>query len=334
MNTKHDISMRRTLLWGLVCSIAFGSALAGQAPSQSTAKPATAKPATAKPAVAPRPKAQAFATAEQAAQALIAAAEKYDVAELEKILGPDGHDIVVTGEASRDREMSAAFAAQARTKMNVSVDARTKTRAMLVVGNEDWPFPAPIVKLGGKWSFDAKAGRHEILMRRIGRNELDAIQVCHGYVEAQHEFALMKRDGSGVNQYAQRVISTPGKQDGLVWRNADGSLGGPVSEEIGRVLEQGYTRSDPYHGYYFKILKGQGPAAPLGELDFVVKGVMIGGFALIAAPSQYRITGVKTFMVSHDGVVYEKDLGPNTLELAKKIERFNPDRTWLPVADQ
>lgn len=317
MNNNHSIGMKRTLLWGLVCCVAIGSALAGQATSQTTAKP----------------KAATYATAELAAQALISAAEKYDVAELEKILGPDGHDIVVTGEPARDREMSAAFAAQARTKMNVAVDAR-KTRATLIVGSEDWPFPAPIVKLAGKWSFDAKAGRHEILMRRIGRNELDAIQICRGYVEAQHEYALLKRAGSGVNQYAQRVIATPGKQDGLVWRNADGSLGGPVSEEIGKALEQGYSRTDPYHGYYFKILKGQGPAAPIGELDFVVKGVMIGGFALIAAPAQYRVTGVKTFMVSHDGVVYEKDLGPNTLELSKKIERFNPDRTWTPVADQ
>jgi hypothetical protein len=179
------------------------------------------------------------------------------------------------------------------------------------------------------------AGRQELLYRRIGRNELDAIEVCRGFVEAQHEYALEKHEGSSVNQYAQRIISTPGKQDGLAWQNADGSWGGPVGEEIARAIARGYGgQSEPYHGYYFKVLKGQGPAAPLGQMDFLVEGVMIGGFALIAAPAQYRITGVKTFMVSHDGVVYQKDLGPATLEVAKKIELFNPDRTWTPVEGQ
>ena len=189
-------------------------------------------------------------------------------------------------------------------------------------------------EIGERWSFDANAGRQELLYRRIGRNELDAIEVCRGFVEAQHEYALEKRSGSGVNQYAQRIISTPGKQDGLAWQNPDGTWGGPVGEEIARVIARGYSsRSEPYHGYYFKVLKGQGPAAPLGANGLRRKGVMIGGFALIAAPAQYRVTGVKTFMVSHDGVVYQKDLGPNTLEVARKIERFNPDRTWTPVED-
>jgi hypothetical protein len=154
-------------------------------------------------------------------------------------------------------------------------------------------------------------------------------------VEAQHEYALVKRDGSGVNQYAQRIISTPGKQDGLAWRNPDGTWGGPVGEGIARIVEQGYTsRGEPYHGYFFKVLKGQGPAAPLGEMDFVVRGAMIGGFALVAAPAEYGSTGVKTFMVSHDGVVYEKDFGPKTLDVFKSMERYNPDKTWDPVAEQ
>jgi hypothetical protein len=180
--------------------------------------------------------------------------------------------------------------------------------------------------------FDAKAGRQEIFLRRIGRNELDAIEICRGFVEAQHEYALMKRDGSGVNQYAQRIISTPGKQDGLAWQTADGAWDGPIGEKVARAIDRGYTnRAEPFHGYYFKVLKGQGPAAPLGQLDFVVKGVMIGGFALIAFPAQYRLTGVQTFMVSHDGVVYQRDLGPQTRELASQIELFNPDKTWTPV---
>jgi hypothetical protein len=193
--------------------------------------------------------------------------------------------------------------------------------------------PIPIVKnKSGKWFFDSKAGRREIFLRRIGGNELDAIQVCLGYVEAQHEYALTKHDGSNLNQYAQKIISTPGKQDGLAWRNPDGTTGGPISEPIDRAISEGYTnKAEPYHGYYFKVLKGQGAEAPLGQLDFVIKGVMIGGFALVAAPADYRATGVMTFMVSHDGVVYQKDLGTKTLESFQKMERFNPDKTWTPV---
>jgi hypothetical protein len=140
-----------------------------------------------------------------------------------------------------------------------------------------------------------------------------------------------------VNQYAQKIISTPGKQDGLAWQNPDGTWDGPVGENVARAIEHGYTdkqQSQPYHGYYFKVLKGQGPNAPLGQLDYVVNGAMIGGFALIAFPAEYKVTGVKTFMVNNTGVVYEKDLGPNTLEIAKKIERFDPDKTWTPVAEE
>ena len=161
----------------------------------------------------------------------------------------------------------------------------------------------------GGWFFDASAGRKEILDRRIGANELDAIAICHGYVEVQKQYALEAHDG--VNQYAQRIVSTPGKRDGLAWQNEDGSWAGPIGEKIARALQQGYSgKAEPYHGYYFKILKGQGPAAPLGKMDFMVKGAMIGGFALVAVPAEYRVTGVKTFIVSHTGIVYEKDLGP------------------------
>jgi len=205
-------------------------------------------------------------------------------------------------------------------------------RAILEIGEDDWPFAVPIVKVGSTWSFDAAAGRQELLYRRIGSNELDAIMICRAYVEAQHEYALQKRGTVGQNQYAQRIISTPGTQDGLAWQNSDGTWGGPIGENVAAAIARGYTnRSEPYHGYFFKVLKGQGANAPLGEMDFVVKGAMIGGFALIAFPAQYRLTGVKTLMVSHDGVIYEKDLGPNTLELAKQIELFNPDKTWTPV---
>jgi hypothetical protein len=202
------------------------------------------------------------------------------------------------------------------------------------VGEDAFPLPIPIVKKNGKWSFDTQAGVEEILLRRIGANELDAINICLGYVEAQYEYAQQRRGDSKINQYAQRVISTPGKQDGLAWQTADGAWEGPVGEGIAKALQQGYAKKDkpqPYHGYHFKILKGQGPAAPLGQLDFVVGGAMIGGFALAAAPAEYQVTGVKTFIVSHTGVVFEKDLGPQTLDEFEKMEVFNPDESWQPT---
>jgi hypothetical protein len=274
-----------------------------------------------------------FSSPQEAADALIAAASTYDEAELKSILGPNSWDIIHTGEPVRDKENSLAFAEQAKAKINVEVDPKNRNRATLTVGSEDWPFPLPIVKRSTAWYFDESTGRQELLRRRVGRNELDAIQICHGYVEAQHDYALEKKV-NGVNQYAQRIISTPGQQDGLAWRNADGTWDGPIGEKVAQAITRGYTnRNEPYHGYFFKVLKGQGPAAPLGELDYVVKGVMIGGFALIASPAQYRNTGVKTFMVSQDGVVYEKDLGPKTLEIFQSIDRFNPDKTWTPVKE-
>jgi len=276
-----------------------------------------------------------FATPQQAADALIDAADKFDVGVLEEIFGPDGDDIVLSGEYPQDRQRASDFAAEAREKKSVSIDPKTGKRAFLLVGNEDWPFPVPIVKVGDKWQFDAKAGRQELLYRRIGSNELDAIDVCHGYVEAQYEYAYQKREGYSANQFAQRIISTPGKQDGLAWQNPDGSWGGPVGEKIADAIEQGYsTNPQPYHGYFFKVLKGQGPAAPLGEMDYVVEGVMIGGFALLAAPAEYGETGVKSFMVSQDGVVYQKDFGPASLNEFMKMEHFNPDSTWTPVFEE
>jgi hypothetical protein len=285
------------------------------------------------PALAAEAPAQrTFASAEEAASALVDAAERYDVAALTEILGPDGLDLVVTEDAVQSENQAAAFAAQAREKMAVVRDPGNAKRATLTAGADDWPMPIPIVGKRGAWRFDTKAGRQEILQRRIGGNEIDAIEICRGYVEAQHEYALVKHDGSAVNQYARRIVSTPGKQDGLAWQAADGSWQGPVGEGLARVIAEGYSeRIEPYHGYYFKILTGQGPSAPLGAMDFVVGGAMIGGFALVAAPADYGVTGIKTFIVSHDGVVYEKDLGPKTLETLRTMERFDPDKSWSPV---
>jgi hypothetical protein len=273
-----------------------------------------------------------FDTPQKATDALVDAAERFDVAALAEIFGPQGDDIVFTGEFAQDRKQATDFATKAREKKSISIDPKSGNRAFLLVGDTAWPFSVPLVKRGNKWYFDSKAGRQELLYRRIGANELDAIQICRGYVDAQHEYALQPRGLYDVNQYAQRIVSSAGKQDGLAWQDPDGTWGGPIGENVARALEQGYTSgAEPYHGYFFKILKGQGAAAPLGELDFVVEGAMIGGFALVAAPAEYGITGVRTYIVSHDGVVYEKDLGPGTLEAFKKMERFNPDASWKPV---
>jgi hypothetical protein len=171
-------------------------------------------------------------------------------------------------------------------------------------------------------------------MRRIGQDELDAIQVCHGYVEAQREYASLARDVTGSHMYAQRILSTPGKKDGLAWYDADGKPAGPIGENVAKAIEEGYTRRDkPYHGYFFMILKAQGPAARHGQLDYVIQGRMIGGFALVAWPAEYRATGVKTFIVNHEGVVYEKDLGPDTVKIASAMKSYNPDKTWKKVPE-
>jgi len=277
-----------------------------------------------------------FDTPQKAAQAVIKACETYDVATLVQIFGAGSKDLITTADPVQDKNRAEAFAAKAQEKESVALDPKNSARATLFVGNNDWPFPVPIVKRGSKWYFDAREGHNEILYRRIGSNELDAIQVCRGFVEAQKEYASEIHDDSGVNQYAQRIISTPGKRDGLYWQNTDGTSGGPISEAVAHAIQEGYVpgQSSGYHGYYFKVLKGQGSAAPLGELDYVIKGIMIGGFALVAFPAEYRVTGVKTFIVSNTGVVYQKDLGADTVGIAKVMDRYNPDKTWHRTNDQ
>jgi Protein of unknown function (DUF2950) len=277
-----------------------------------------------------------FDTPKQAADALIQAAETFDVAGAKEILGPDSEDIVSSEDPVMDKNRAQAFAAKAKEKNSIQLDKKNPNHVILVVGKDDFPLPIPIVKQKGKWLFDTKVGREEILNRRIGANELNAIEICRGFVEAQHEYAQEKHDGSKVNQYAQRIISSPGKHDGLAWQNADGTWGGPVGEGVAKALEQGYSnpsQPQPYHGYLFKVLKGQGPAAPMGEMDFVVGGAMIGGFALAAAPAEYRVTGVQTFMIGPDGVVYEKDLGPDTVKTFQSMDKYNPDKTWKVTED-
>jgi hypothetical protein len=286
-------------------------------------------------AAASQPEQKEFHTPKQAADALVQVAANFDVAAAKEILGPDAEDLISSEDPVMDKNRATEFANKAKEKTSVEIDKQNPNHAILMVGKDDFPLPIPIVKQEGKWFFDTKVGREEILNRRIGANELNTIAICRGFVEAQHEYAQEKHDDSKVNQYAQHILSTPGKHDGLAWKNADGTWEGPVGEEVAKALEEGYKaeRGQPYHGYYFKVLKGQGPAAPMGEMDFMVGGAMIGGFALAAAPAEYRVTGVQTFMVGPDGVVYEKDLGADTLKNFQSMDRYNPDKTWEVTED-
>jgi hypothetical protein len=322
--------------YGVLCVvgaalIAIASA-APQPPPQSGAAEKPTSTTAHNDAAAP----ETFASPEQAASAMVTAAEKFDVPALLKIVGRDGEDVVLTGEYAQDRERAQEFAALARKQMHVSMDPKGKNRAYLIAGEQDWPFALPMVKHGERWSFDVAAGRAELFHRRIGSNELDAIDVCRGFVEAQNDYLYFtQRNGYEPAQYAQRIIASHGKQDGLAWQNSDGTWAGPIGEKIARAIEQGYNlEAEPYRGYFFKVLKGQGPSAPLGSIDFVVQGAMIGGFALVAAPAEYGETGFKTFMVSNAGVVYEKDLGVDTLDAFQKMELFDPDKSWSTVPEQ
>jgi len=275
-----------------------------------------------------------YPTPDQAASALIRAADAKDMPGLLGILGPDGKDLVASQDTTQDKNRAAEFAARAKEKHVIQIDPSDPSRATLVVGKDDWPLPIPIVQTDGTWHFDAKAGHDEILQRRIGANELDVITICRGFVEAEKEYASEIHDDSGVNQYAQRMISTPGKHDGLAWKNPDGTWGGPVGPNVANALEEGYAANKPFHGYLFKVLKGQGPAARLGTLDYMVDGAMLGGFALVAWPAEYGVTGIQTFMVSYDGIVYQKDLGGDTSKVAPSIDRYNPDDSWKRTDDE
>jgi hypothetical protein len=204
----------------------------------------------------------------------------------------------------------------------------------LVIGEEDFPFPIPLVRRGVLWQFDTAAGRREVLYRRIGRNELAAIQACLAYVDAQNEYAEKDRTGTGVGTYAQRIASQPGKKDGLYWPAAQGNDESPLGELVAQATTVGYRIGGgraPFHGYYFKILTRQGTAAPGGALNYIVRGKMIGGFALVAYPAVYRNSGVMTFIVNHNGVVFQKDLGRHTTRLAERMTSFNPDHSWSKV---
>jgi len=273
-----------------------------------------------------------FATPQEAAQALIAAAERDDSAAVMKLFGPAGKDIVESGDPAEDRRMLEEFATRAHAKMQIEPEPGNPDWDKLVVGDNDWPFPVPLVREQGRWYFDAEQGRMEILARRIGHHELTAIDVCRGYVEAQMEYAAHDRDADGILEYAQKIISSPSKKDGLYWEGEPNNLVPKAfADAAAAMLPSEGKKPQPYHGYYFHILKAQGPEAPGGAMDYVVKGKMIGGFALVAWPAEYGVSGIKTFLVSYHGTVYEKDLGPTTATLARAMAHFNPDKTWQAV---
>ena len=277
---------------------------------------------------------QAFKTPEEAATALVGAAKSGDMKAITTVLGPDGDDIVSSGDEVADAATRAKFVTAYDAKHTIAMEGDSK--AIMVIGPDDFPLPIPIIRKDGQWRFDTAAGREEILFRRIGENELDAIQSALAYVDAQDEYAEKDRTGAGINTYAQRIISQPEKKDGLYWPTSQGEDPSPLGELIAEATKQGYRVGDgrtPFHGYYFKILTRQGPAAPGGEADYVVNGKMIGGFALVAYPAEYRNSGVMTFIVNYAGTVFQKDLGPNTVQLAERMTSFNPDKSWQAVTD-
>ena len=285
-------------------------------------------------ALAPAVAQESYKTPEAAADALAGAARTGDRATLIKVLGPDGADIASSGDPVADSDLRKRFVETYDAKHQVKMDGDAK--ATLIIGPEDFPVPIPLVRKGDAWQFDTAAGRQEILARRIGRNELDAIQSSLAYVDAQNDYAAKDRTGAGSGVYAQRIVSSAGKKDGLYWPASAGGDESPLGELIAGATRQGYRVGEgrtPYRGYYFKILTSQGPDAPGGALDYVVNGKMIGGFALVAYPAEYRNSGVMTFIVNHNGVVFQKDLGPNTDKLAERMTSFNPDQTWTKVTD-
>jgi hypothetical protein len=273
---------------------------------------------------------QAYPSPEEAAAALAAAVKTGTTSALLKVLGKDGRDIVESGDDVADAEARQRFLSAYDAKHSVKAEGNKK--ATLILGADEFPFPIPLVNNRTGWEFDPAAGRLEILYRRIGRNELDAIQTCLAFVDAQNEYAEKDRTGNGVGIYAQRIVSSPGKKDGLFWR--DDRDPSPLGELAAQASAEGYKVGDqpePYHGYYFRILTAQGSGAPGGPLNYVVKGKMIGGFALVAYPAEYGNSGVMTFMVNHAGTVYQKDLGKRTEAIAKRIYLFDPDQTWKKV---
>jgi hypothetical protein len=272
-----------------------------------------------------------YATPEAAVDALVASAQSGDEKAALVVLGPGGGDIISSGDKVSDDAVRARFVNSYDAKHEIQMQGDNK--ATLIIGDNNYPFPIPLTRKAGKWSFDTEAGRLEILARRVGHNELDTIETALAYADAQDEYASKDRTGEGAGVYAQRFISEPGKKDGLYWPSAQGEEESPLGELFARASHEGYVSGAhaPYHGYYYKILTRQGPHATGGAVDYVVNGKMIGGYALVAYPDEYRNSGVMTFIVNHRGEVLEKDLGPYTANIAERMTSFDPDPSWKKV---
>ena len=271
-----------------------------------------------------------YSSPEDAVKAFVDAVRSDDIKQMSIVLGPNSKDIISSGDKIADKDINESFIRLYNEKNRIEMVS--DSRAILLAGEKDWPLPIPIVKKGQRWLFDSKGAKEEILNRRIGRNELAVIKVCEAYVDAQQEFALMDSNGDGLFEYAQKFRSTPGKKDGLYWETKPGEKESPFGDFAARASREGYkatsSKPAPYHGYFYKILKGQGKNVPGGAYDYIVRGRMIGGFAMIAYPASYGVSGVMTFTVNHDGIVYEKNLGKNTESIAQATKLFNPDKTW------
>ena len=281
------------------------------------------------------PAQKSFDSLDDAVNAFVAAIRAADRKALVAILGPEGQPLVSSGDDVADRAAFQRFAAEYDRAHRLEGGGG---KVVLYLGDDDFPFPIPLVPDGPRWIWDTDAGNEEILNRRIGRNELSAIEVCLAYVDAQREYYAWSPDGMGILEFAQRLASTKGKRDGLFWETKPGERPSPLGPLVAEARAAGYRRAQgggptPYHGYLYRPLSAQGPDAPGGAYDFVVKGHMIGGFALVAFPASYGVSGIMTFIVSHDGVVYQKDLGPKTAQVGNAMKRYNPDRTWRKAAD-
>ena len=279
-------------------------------------------------------KQKGFATPEEAVKAFAAAMRSNDERELLSIFGPTAKELISSGDPVKDKNQREKFVGDYDRKNRIAPEG---SRMVLMVGEKDWPFPIPLVKRADQWFFDTKAGKEEILNRRIGENELSTVQALLAVVDAQREYALKDRDGDGIREYAQKFGSDPGQKNGLYWPTQPGEEPSPLGELVAAARAEGYRRSGskhgpiPFHGYYFRMLTQQGKHAAGGAFDYVVKNNPIGGFAVAAYPAAYGNSGVMTFMVNHEGVVYEKDLGKNSAKTATAMRSFDPDKTWKKV---
>jgi len=282
------------------------------------------------PVSAQEVKQKVFGSPEEAMKVLVETVQVGDKKGILAVLGPDGENIIDSGDAVQDKNVQDRFVKAYEER--VEYVKEKQDQVSVIIGKDNWPFPIPIVKRGEGWAFDTRAGKEEMLNRRIGRNELSAIQVCLAYVEAQREYASTDREQDGVIQYAQKVLSDPYRRNGLYWEVGEGEIPSPLGPFIAQAAQAGYTKKGdkpiPYHGYYYKILKAQGKNAPGGAFSYVINGHMVAGFALVAWPAEYAVSGVMTFIVNQNGTVYQKDLGLKTGELAKTMTLYNPDRTW------